>query len=151
MMKKIILLIVFLCIPLVIADSDSTFHTASIGGNNTYFNSWTGNNNFGNFFDKGFLTLQEEILEKIQWFNTELFRTNTLGGAISHLILLASVIGIVTLAEVTVNPALMLLAGLAMFFFGWLVLLSVSMIIGFFIFPFSTIYIVRIISVVRDD
>lgn len=151
-MKKIILLLMFLiCICIVIADSDSTFHTARIGGNDTYFNSWIGNNNFGNFFDKGFLTLQENILENIQWFNTELFRTNTTGGAISHLILLASVVGIVTLAEVTVNPFLMLLAGLSMFFFGWLVVLSVSILLGFFLFPFSTIYIVRIIGVTRNN
>ncbi len=148
-MKKIILLIIILFIPIVMADSDNTFHTARMGGNDTYFNSWAGNDNFGQFFDKGFLTIQEQILENIQWFNTALLRNDTLGGALSHIILLASIIGIVTLAEVTINPALMVLAGLSMFFFGWFIILSVSMILGFFMFPFSTIYLVRISSVMN--
>lgn len=154
-MKKIIKLIIILLTIFLIpssarSDSDSTFHTAKIGGNNTYFNIWAGNNNFGNFWDRGFLTIQEEVLETIQWFNTELFRNNTTGGAISHFILLFSVIGLVTLAETTINPALMLMAGMAIFFFGWLVVLSVSIMVGFFLFPFSAMYMVRIGAVMRE-
>jgi len=150
-MKKIILFfILLLLIPLVYADSDNTFHTARIGSNDTYFNSWMGDGNLGQFFDKGFLTLQEEILENIQWFNTGLFRTNTTAGAISYMIMLATVIGMVTLAEVTINPALMLLAGMAMFFFAWLLILSVSILVGFFLIPLGSMYVIRIIGVVKD-
>lgn len=149
-MNKIIFAIIFLSlIPLIKADNDGTYHSAILGNSTTYLGK-VGNLNLGLFFDER-LSLTDEILERLEWFNTRLFRNDTTGGAISHLILLFTIIGIVTLAETTINPALMLMAGMAMFFFGWLVVLSVSIIVGFFLFPFSTLYLIRISSVMRDN
>lgn len=148
-MKKLILILMILMIPLINADTDGTYYSAITGNSTTYLGK-IGNLNLGLFFEER-LSLTEEILERLEWFNTELFRNDTTGGALSHLLLLASVISLVTIAEVSVNPALMLMGGMAMFFFAWLVILSVSMMVGFFIFPFSALYLVRISSVVKNN
>lgn len=147
-MKKCYLIILILLMPLIRADTDGTYYSAMLGNSTTYLGK-VGNFNLGLFFETR-MTLQEEILERLEWFNTELFRNNTIGGALSYLLLLFTIIGLVTVAEVSANPALMLLAGMSMFFFAWLVLLSVSIMAGFFIFPFSAIYMIRIASVIKQ-
>jgi hypothetical protein len=147
-MKKIIFLIILFLTPLVNANTDGTYHSAILG-NNTIYLGKVGNLNLGLFFEER-LSLTEEIFERLEWFNTDLFSATSTGGAISHLLLLFTVIGLVTIAEATVNPALMIMAGMAMFFFGWFILLTVSLMIGFFIFPFSALYMIRVPSIVRN-
>jgi len=148
-MKKLLLIIfIFLLIPSALSNSDNIYYTAQLGNSSTYAGI-IGNENFGNFFDVGLLTIQEEILDAIQWFNNELFSNKTTSGAISHFILLGSVAGMVVLSETTQVPFYMMLSGLGMFSFAFLVLLSVSILIGVFIIATSILYLFRIPSIVE--
>lgn len=143
----VILYIILLC-SIVSADNDGTYHSAILGNSTTYLGK-IGNLNLGLFFEER-MDLVDELLERLEWFNTDLFRATSTGGAIAHIILLFVVIGMTVISEVSQIPAFMILVSFGIFFFSWLVLLSISIIIGVVLMAVSSIYMIRSVTFIKS-
>lgn len=83
------------------------------------------------------------LLKNTNWFNTEVINLTTTAGVFIMFFILALVVGMVTLSEVTGVGALMSLTGIVIGFFGWLIYVSISVIIGIFIIILGLGYILR--------
>ena len=83
------------------------------------------------------------LLKNTNWFNTEVLDLSTTAGVLLMFFIFALIVGLVVLSEVTGIGAMMSLSGIVIGFFGWLIYVSISVIIGIFIIILGLGYILR--------
>jgi hypothetical protein len=73
---------------------------------------------------------KKSLISGTNWFNTDALDTSTTAGMLAYFFLFLLIAGLVIISEVSRLPIMMILTGLAGFFFGFLVFTQISAIIG---------------------
>ncbi len=83
------------------------------------------------------------IIDKTNWFNTDILDVNTVAGVFLYIFLLLIIIGFIILSERLQIPALAIISGLAIFFYGILIYTKITAILGLFVTIIGCMYLIR--------
>jgi len=87
------------------------------------------------------------VLGETGWFNFERFDINTIQGVLLFFFILALLVCFVAISEVSQIPIFMFITGIAGFFFGIFIFVSITAIFGIIMCLLSIMYIIRSIAV----
>lgn len=123
----------------------------AIGLHSFYVKCYDNSNNFNNSVTQHFRIVPNVVYSLAHltgdWFNIDGLETGSTGGMLYYFFLFFLIVGIVVFAESIKIPMIMVIAGICAFFFGLLLYVSISGVIGLLFIVLSVLYI--IFSIIR--